>query len=148
MHYQIPKRAHHCSQNDEPFSDNEEIVTLLIAKKSGYDRRDLCLKCFAENKEKFSDQDVSYWKVVIQPKSKKAKFKKSEDFLHLLRTQEMDESAYYLLCLFLERQKVLYKQKENQEELFFECLDTGEIFISKKSPISQETLNQLIVAIE
>lgn len=145
MHYQIPKRAHRCTENGEPFSENEEIITLLIPKKSGYDRKDLCLKCFNANKEKFINSELSYWKVAIQPRAKKQKFKNAEDFLNQLRSNDMNGGAYYLLCLFLERQKVLHKQKENEEELFFECLDTGEIFIAKKTSINQETLNHLLV---
>ena len=144
MHYQIPKRAHRCAENDEPFSENDEIITLLIPKKLGFDRKDLCLGCFKKAQEKYDKADGSYWKVTIAPKSKKERFKHADDFLNLLRTHEMDASAHYLLCLFLQRQKILHKQKEKGDELFFECLDTGEVFVSKKCALSQESLNHLM----
>lgn len=143
MFYQIPKRAQCCQENSEPFNENEEIVTVLIPKKMGFERRDLCVPCFEKCKENWMDEDISHWRVKIPAKPKKTKSKKAADFLQMLRLSSLQEDLYYLICLFLERQKVLHKRKEKDESIIFECLDSEEIFIAKKTAISQESLKKI-----
>jgi hypothetical protein len=143
MFYQIPKRAQYCLENGEPFNENEEIITILMPKKIGFDRKDLCLKCFERCRENFINNEISYWKVKIPSKPKKEKSKKSGDFLKLLRSGTLQEDLSYLICLFLERQKLLHRRKEKEDQIIFECLDTEEIFVAKKTAISQESLKTI-----
>lgn len=150
MRYQIPRRAQRCAYKEEPFSEKEEIVTLLTPQDEGFERKDLCQNCFEEQKENLlCNDEVSFWKVNLTPKLKKNKrdLQRDEVLLNLLRSYSDDGSdptTVYLLCLFLERQKVLTKQKERKDDtFFFECIETGEVFIAKKTALSQDHLANL-----
>lgn len=120
---------------------NQEIVTVLTMIKQKYERKDYCLECFSQIKlTLIEDHNLSYWKVRIGEKPQKEKFKKTEDFLNLLRAPDIDPGMHYLLSLFLERQKVLQRQKSQGETLIFEWLENGEIFVTKPAPITQSML--------
>lgn len=134
MKYTIPRRATKCFSKEEIFNEGEEIISLIIPVKEGYERRDFCLNCWHE----YAAKEDFFWKVQLPTKETRKTQPKDIQTLELfysLIDQKEKKDLLYVLALFLERRGLFAKRKEN----LFENIRTGEAFIVE--PVPSSSLN-------
>lgn len=144
--YEIPRRAHFCASQKEPFLENAEMISVLIPISEGYERRDYCLACFENDFSTLEQlEGLIYWKTVLSSKKATGKqYTRDERAIELLRESlgDKDQSVLcYVLALYLERRNQLVKRQEKRSKVdplvFYEVIDTGEVLVVKKIELSR-----------
>ena len=107
MEWNIQARAHACQSCGRQFEDKEAFHTLLFDQKSGYERLDVCQKCWNEQYgQGAADRKgfVSYWQTVytVPPAAPPEPIQKetAEKLLRKLveRNDSKDGPALYILA--------------------------------------------------
>ncbi|MBJ7449704.1 MAG: hypothetical protein JHC93_05025 [Parachlamydiales bacterium] len=140
MPFSLPIRSNTCCIGQEPLEPNQEIVSVLIGSKDSYERFDYCVDCWEkEGKEKHHSQ--AYWRFIIPEKPAAPPKTRDEKALILLREVLVQEEKpardlAWILSLYLERREQLIKRQEKKGTLFFEIVDTQEMFQIARQPLS------------
>ena len=141
MEWNIQARAHACQSCGRQFEDKEAFHTLLFDQKSGYERLDVCQKCWNEQYgQGAADRKgfVSYWQTVytVPPAAPPEPTQKetAETLLRKLveRNDSKDGPALYILAAMLERKRLLKVKtqlsRDGQRLFVYEQPKTGDIF--------------------
>jgi hypothetical protein len=149
LQYLIPTRAKECFSGSEPLLPGEEIVSVLLPLKEGYERRDYCLACWEREAKEFFTA-TPHWRLLIAEKEKKAIRQTTSDerALEILRAKIVDTSEEaqklaYVTALYLERRERLIKRQERRGIFFFEIPETQEVVTIERHPLSPEELQQI-----
>lgn len=134
--WQIKRRSDLCAGTNEPFADQEEMMTRLLFKDGEYIREDYKLSYWNEHKP---DHGLSAWKSVFRIPPPPAEVVKKESAETLLRNMAAKEdaddiNAIYILAVMLERKKILTEKdvqiREDKTKVrVYEHKKTGETFL-------------------
>lgn len=141
MEWNIQARAHACQSCKSSFADKETFHTLLFDQKSGYERHDVCQKCWAEQFSQGATEKkgfVSYWQTVYQvpPAAPPEPIQKetAEGLLRKLMEQgdPAHGAALYILAAMLERKRLLKVKaqlaRDGRRVFVYEHGKSGDLF--------------------
>ena len=141
MEWNIQARAHACQSCQRKFADKETFHTLLFDEKGGYERFDVCQKCWEEQYSQGATQKkgfVSYWQTVytVPPAAPPDPILKESAEGLLRKLIELNDPKYgaalYVLGAMLERKRILKVKaqlaKEGQRVFVYEHGKTGDLF--------------------
>jgi hypothetical protein len=139
--WNIQSRAHGCQACHKPFHHKESFHTLLFDQKHGYERLDICEKCWeSQYSQGASDRKgfISYWQSVYAeppPPAPDAIQKETAETLlrKIVETNDPQYSAArFILAVMLERKRLLKVKAqvaENNQRLFiYEHVRSGDLF--------------------
>lgn len=141
MEWNIQARAHACQACEKPFADKESFHTLLFDEKGGYQRLDVCQKCWEEQYSQGATERkgfISYWQTVysVPPPAPPEPIQKesAEGLLRKLmeRNEAKHGAAMYVLGAMLERKRILKVKaqlaRDGQRVFVYEHGKTGDLF--------------------
>jgi hypothetical protein len=127
--WDIQPRAASCSACGQAFADKQAYHTLLSLAEAGYQRRDLCAKCFTSR-----EGAISYWqgeyKMPAPPPPEPIQKDTAETLLRkLVESSDPGHAASrYILAVMLERKRILKHRDTVNDVLVYEHAATGESF--------------------
>ncbi|HYE32324.1 MAG TPA: hypothetical protein VEH27_12910 [Methylomirabilota bacterium] len=139
--WNIQARAHGCQACNQPFTDKQPFHTLLFDVKQGYDRLDICQKCW-ENQHSQGAMDrkgfVSHWQSQYNAPVANAPDAIQKDTAEGLLRKLMSNNdpahagARFILAVMLERKRILKVKAQltqgSQRVFLYEHSKTGELF--------------------
>lgn len=141
MEWNIQARAHACQSCKGAFADKETFHTLLFDQKSGYERFDVCQKCWTDQFSQGATEKkgfVSYWQTIyaVPPAAPPEPIQKetAEGLLRkLMETNDPCQSAaLFILAAMLERKRILKVKaqlaRDGQRIFVYEHGKTGDLF--------------------
>lgn len=141
MEWNIQARAHACQSCKTPFADKEAFHTLLFDQKGGYERQDICQKCWTEQfSEGATDRKgfVSHWQTIYEvappPPPEPLQKETAETLLRKLIEQNDPSNgpALYILAAMLERKRILKVKaqlaRDGERVFVYEQSKTGDLF--------------------
>lgn len=156
MDWNIQSRAHACQACKKPFEDKESFHTLLFDQKAGYERQDVCQKCWSEQfGEGATDRKgfISHWQsIYLPPPAAPVEPIQKETAETLLRKlmEKNDPSfgpALYILGAMLERKRILKVKAQlarDQQRIFvYEHSRTGDLFHIPDPKLQLQQLEQV-----
>jgi hypothetical protein len=141
MEWNIQARAHGCQACNQPFTDGQQFHTLLFDSKLGYERLDVCEKCW-ESQHSHGAMDrkgfISHWHgtYTAPPAHPPDAIQKDTAEGILRKLMENDDplhaGARYILAVMLERKRILRVKAQlsqgSQRVFLYEHAKTGELF--------------------
>lgn len=134
--WQIKRRSDRCAGTDEPFSDQEEMMTRLLFQNGEYVREDYRFSYWIEHRP---DPALSSWKSIFRVPPPPEEVVRKETAEALLRKMVAKEDvanthAIYILAVMLERKKVLAEKEvqtraDQTQVRVYEHKKTGEVFL-------------------
>lgn len=164
MEWNIQARAHACQSCQRKFADKETFHTLLFDEKGGYERFDVCQKCWEEQFSQGATEKkgfVSYWQTVytVPPAAPPEPILRESAEGLLRKLIELNDpkhgAALYVLGAMLERKRILKVKaqlaKEGQRVFVYEHGKTGDLFhipdpnlqLDQLEAVQHEVLNLL-----
>ena len=141
MEWNIQARAHACQSCQRKFADKETFHTLLFDQKGGYERFDICEKCWEDQFSQGATEKkgfVSYWQTVYNvppPAPPEAIQKESAETLLRKLIEQNDPkygAALYVLGAMLERKRILKVKaqlaRDGQRVFVYEHGKSGDLF--------------------
>lgn len=142
----IPRRSQLCCKHRGPLSPGSEYISVLVEEGENLVRRDYCLACFESEKR----PSESHWRGKIPLKPEKKRDPEAVALFRELVAERNDPARLFLLALYLERKKELVRRPEVKEKnkalLYFELLETGEIFSIQSTPLTPHAGVQLFAS--
>ncbi len=156
MDWNIQSRAHACQACKKPFEDKDAFHTLLFDQKGGYERQDVCQKCWTDQfGQGATDRKgfVSHWQsIYLPPPAAPADPIQKETAETLLRklmekNDPSDGPALYILGAMLERKRVLKVKaqlaRDHQRVFVYEHSRTGDLFHIPDPNLQLQQLEQV-----
>lgn len=132
---QIPKRSAHCFIDEKKWLPADEYVSYVFLNEDVWFREDYCLACWKNlHKEKELSIRSFFWRAKVPlslPKKEPLAVYKALDLL-MAMTDPINQNAadakmLYILALFLERKRKIYKRQE-VKSIGFSLLPTTLIY--------------------
>src|SRR5688500_11100773 len=141
MEWNIQARAHACQSCKSPFADKETFHTLLFDQKGGYERLDVCQKCWQEQYSQGATERkgfVSHWQTVytVPPAAPPDPIQRENAESLLRKLMEKNDPKYgpalYILSAMLERKRIIKVKtqlsRDGQRVFMYEDPKTGDLF--------------------
>lgn len=141
MEWNIQSRAHECQSCHQLFADKQPFHTLLFDQRSGYERLDVCERCWTEQfSQGATDRKgfVSHWQstYAVPPAAAPEPIQKetAETLLRKLIEQNdpAQAPALYILGAMLERKRILKVKAQLSQDgkriFVYEHARTGDLF--------------------
>ena len=149
--WNIQPRSSLCTACRTPFAEKQTYHTLLGLSAEGYQRRDLCVGCFANVQR---DGVVSYWQGEYKapPPLPPEPIQRDTAETWLRKLVESSDpnhaGARYILAVMLERKKILRHRDTVQDEngndiLVYEHAQSGESFTVPDPHLRLDQLNEV-----
>ena len=138
--WNIQSRGHACGACGKAFADQEVYHTLLFDEKAGFNRSDICGKCWQEQYSEGARERkgfTSYWQGVYEaPPPPRDPIQKETAESLLRKLIELNDPRYipagYILAVMLERKRLLKVKeqlvREGKRVFIYEQPQTGDVF--------------------
>lgn len=139
--YEIPRRSIACCAGQEAFKPGMTYHTVLEAMPEGFVRKDYCIQCW----ETHNKQAAVHWKSAIPKPSKvpMTNVVRDERALEIFKRKESTPEEAFVLALYLQRRKKIALRRELTEQSVYEILDTEEIVVINKIPLTHLAIEQI-----
>ena len=144
--WNIRSGSHNCAVCQRAFADEEKFSSrLLLDKKEGFVRSDVCASCAAQPPAQHADSSepktlISVWTSVFHapkpPKEEAVKKETAENLLRdLIALDEPDKkNVIFILAVMLERRRIFAEkevqvQPDGQKIRVYEHKKSGEVFV-------------------
>lgn len=152
--FKISARGHKCCLCEQPFKAGNTYHSSLRLDEEEAERKDYCMQCWSNSKQHMQGNS---WKGVISIKKEKDRKEVSKDQIVWERLKEIKETSIleqktrYMLVLYLERRKILSKQKKisyDKKIACYEHIETGEVICISPVTISLDEMKDLELEIQ
>ncbi len=140
--YEIPRRSSTCWAGQESFKPGMTYHTVLEeAQEGAFLRKDYCIQCW-ESEQK---QKGVHWKSSIPKPSKipMTNAARDERALEIFKRKQITPEETFVLALYLQRRKKIALRRELVEKSVYEILDTEEIVVIDKIPLTHLAIEQI-----
>lgn len=159
MDWQIQSMSKDCKFCGLAFIRNQRVRTVLLRAQEGFERIDLCDKCWElhwKDELKRPAEFISSWSTIYRSASPRRQMNKDaiERILRELLTgsENINEGLCYILALILEQKKVFRLKGEliEGERIFlqYENIKSGELFIVPYPKLDWSKMPELELQIE
>ncbi len=153
--WNIQSRAHACLACGRPFTDKQPYHTLLFDEKSGYERLDVCERCWsAQYSQGATDRKgfVSHWQGVFEvPPAQPEPIRKETAQSLLRKLVELNDPKYgaacFILAVMLERKRLLKVKDQTHRGgrriFIYEQPASGDVFTVADPDLRLDQLDQV-----
>ncbi|MBX3746545.1 MAG: hypothetical protein KF833_14650 [Verrucomicrobiae bacterium] len=154
--WNIQSRARACQTCGNAFADQEPYHTLLFERRSGFERLDVCVTCWADQHQHgAADRKgyISHWQglFTVPPAAPPEPIQRDNAETLLRRLTERNQPAWqpaaFILAVMLERKRVLKIREtlraEGRRVFVYERPGTGEMFTVPDPQLRLDQLEQV-----